>query len=141
MKKEIGSYIDRTYKVVRQDLIHRFKEAGVNITPEQWVILNKLKDRSQYQSDLANDSFKDHPTVSRIINLLEKKQLVTRKQDKADGRRFWISLTETGLAEVKKAEEPVGLSREKGWNNLSEREYNTLIRLLDKIFQNYSDSR
>ena len=46
MKKEIVVYIDRTYKVVRQDLINRFKSANIDITPEQWVILSQLEDKT-----------------------------------------------------------------------------------------------
>ena len=137
--KELGSYIDRTYKVVRQDLINRFKESNVNLTPEQWVILSKLDEVEMYQTNLANLSFKDKPTVSRIIDLLVKKNLVKRRQDKADGRKFWVAITEQGRQVVKQAYPSVEASRELGWTNLSEDEYTTLIDLLDKIFANYTE--
>lgn len=75
MKKEIGVYIDRTYKVVRQDLINRFKKANIDITPEQWVLLNQLEKKTLSQVDLASESFKDKHTVSRIIDLLRKRVL------------------------------------------------------------------
>ena len=139
-KKELGSYIDRTYKVVRQDLINRFKKAGVDLTPEQWVVVSRLKtDGEMYQTDLASRSFRDKPTVSRILDLLVKKDFVERKADKKDGRKFLISLTSRGEEMVKKAYPAVDASRELGWTNLSEKEYETLISLLDKVFLNYSE--
>ena len=136
--KEIGSFIDRTYKVVRQDLINRFKQAGVDITPEQWVILSKIGDQDMYQTDLANMSFRDKPTVSRIVDLLVKKNLVEREQDKTDGRKYHVRITAGGSKVIAQARPAVDASRALGWTDLSEAEYETLIGLLDKVFVNYS---
>ena len=138
-RKELGSYIDRTYKVVRQDLINRFKEANVNLTPEQWVILSKVNTEDMYQTDLANMSFRDKPTVSRIVDLLVKKGLVKRIQDESDGRKFIVTITDSGRGLVNAAYPAVEASRDLGWTNLSEEDYETLIALLDKVFSNYSE--
>ena len=62
-EKEIGVYIDRTY-VVRQDLIAGLKAPNIDITPEQWVILSQLEDKTLTQVELAGKSFKDKYTVS-----------------------------------------------------------------------------
>lgn len=139
MKKEIGVYIDRTYKVVRQDLINRFKKAKVNITPEQWVLLSKLEQGKISQSELANESFKDKHTVSRILDLLTKRAFVTREQDPEDGRRYQVSLTPRGKEELEKARPHVYASREKGWEYLTDDEYSHLRILLDKILSGYID--
>lgn len=138
MKKEIGIYIDRTYKVVRQDLINRFKKAEIDITPEQWVVLSKLEKSTMNQTDLANGSFKDKHTVSRILDLLVKKGFVVREQDPEDGRKYLVSLTTTGKNELDEAKPHVYASRELGWENLSDEEYTQLLLLLDKVFTNYT---
>lgn len=135
---EIGVYIDRTYKVVRQDLINRFLDAGIKITPEQWVILSKLENKELNQTELAGLSFKDHPTVSRILDLLSRKGLVERITDQEDRRRYLVRLTDNGKKIIEKAKPHVYASREKGWDNLSEEEYRQLIALLDKVFTNYT---
>ena len=137
-RKEIGIYIDRTYKVVRQDLIGRFKQADVDITPEQWVILSKLREGKMNQTDLANGSFKDKHTISRILDLLVKKGFVVRENDERDRRKYLIALTSKGEDVIQRAEPLVFESREKGWQNLEEEEYQQLITLLDKVFNNYS---
>tara|TARA_R110000868_G_scaffold408293_7_gene691094 strand:- start:49030 stop:49455 length:426 start_codon:yes stop_codon:yes gene_type:complete len=138
MKKEIGVYIDRTYKVVRQDLINRFKKAKVDITPEQWVLLSKLERATMNQTDLANGSFKDKHTISRILDLLVKKGFVVREKDPEDGRKYLISITNKGNVELEKARPHVYASREQGWENLSEEEYKQLLLLLDKVFTSYT---
>ena len=138
-RKELGLYIDRTYKVVRKDLITRFNESGIDLTPEQWVVVSKLKAEGEmFQTDLANHSFRDKPTVSRIIDLLARKKIVKRTSDKQDGRRFIISLTAEGEDLVKEALPVVEASREQGWTDLSEDEYQLMVKVLDKIFVNYS---
>lgn len=137
--KELGSFIDRTYKVVRQDLINRFKRAEVDITPEQWVILAKLCEHDMYQTELASMSFRDKPTVSRIVDLLVKKNLVERIPDKEDGRKYHVSITSVGERMVERARPVVEESRKLGWTNLTESEYETLIATLDKVFTNYSE--
>jgi len=137
-RKELGLYIDRTYKVVRQDLINRFRSKNIDITPEQWVILSRLHtDGPLHQTDLATKSFRDKPTVSRILDLLVKKRLVERSQDELDARKYQVSLTKVGNQLVESALPEVQESREKGWTNLTEEEYETLVRLLDKVFTNY----
>ncbi len=138
MKKEIGIYIDRTYKVVRQDLINRFNNHGIDITPEQWVVLSKLEKATMNQTDIANGSFKDKHTVSRILDLLVKKGFVVREQDPEDGRKYLVSLTPLGTQELEEAKPHVYASREVGWKNISDEEYAQLLFLLDKIFTSYT---
>lgn len=137
-RKELGLYIDRTYKIVRQDLINRFRAQKLDITPEQWVLLSRLHAEGElYQTELANKSFRDKPTVSRILDLLVKKKLVERSQDKQDARKYLVNLTHSGEDLVNEAIPHVQESREMGWTNLTEDEYQTLVRLLDKVFTNY----
>jgi DNA-binding MarR family transcriptional regulator len=137
---EIGIFIDRTYKVVRQDLINRFKNAAIDLTPEQWVIVSKLHHEGEMsQTELAAESFKDKPTVSRILDLLAKKGYVTRRSDEIDRRKFNIAITPKGEDIIKLATPEVEASRAVGWSNLSQDEYQNLIVTLDKIFANYTN--
>ena len=139
-KPEIGIYIDRTYKVVRQDLINRFKNANIDLTPEQWILLAKLSESgSLSQTELAFMSFKDKPTVSRIIDLLVKKGYVKRTADELDRRKFIIEIKEKGFEIIKEATPIVESSRKVGWNGLSKEEYQLMRQTLDKIFANYTE--
>jgi DNA-binding MarR family transcriptional regulator len=137
MKKEIGIYIDRAYKVVRQDLINRFNQHKIDLTPEQWVLLSMLETEVKNQTDLANGSFRDKHTVSRILDLLTKKGYVRRENDPDDGRRFLIHITARGKEVMEEARPHVYASREKGWQGLTDDEYQELSKLLDKVFFNY----
>ncbi len=135
-----GIYLDRTLKAVRVDLHRRFKEVGVDITPEQWALLSALYQRDgMSQADLAGSSYKDAPTVSRIIDLLDKKQLVERVRLKDDRRSYQIIITEAGKATVEKVLPAVLQSRKKGWAGLSAEDHTQFLRIIDRIFQNFDE--
>lgn len=95
--KNFGAFLDRTLRRIRLDMGRRLMEQGVEITPEQWIILSSLYERNgQSQTELGDDSFKNPPTVSRIIDLLCKKELTERRSDSGDRRRHKIYLTTKG---------------------------------------------
>ena len=73
------------------------KEQGVLITAEQWSILYYLWiEEGRTQQELAALTFRDKPCVSRLIDNLEKLNLVMRVIDKEDKRSNLIFLTKTG---------------------------------------------
>lgn len=135
-----GAYLDRTLKVVRLDMHRRFKEVGIDITPEQWVLLSALYEKDGIsQTELAGNSFKDAPTVSRIIDLLAKKDLVERVRLNEDRRSYQIKITPNGRKTVEKAMPAVVNSRQKGWEGLSEADYHNFLKIINQIFSNFSD--
>lgn len=139
--KNFGEFLDRTVRVVRLDLHKRFKEIGVDITPEQWIILYKLsKKDGQAQSELADGSFKNAPTVSRIIDLLCKKGFTVRKRFGSEKRRKKILLTEKGKESIEKVLPVVIAAREEGWKGLSDEDYQAFIRIINTIFENIQGS-
>ena len=132
-----GQYIDQTFRIVRLDLIKRFKQAGIDITPEQWILLSSLYENDgQSQIDLANGSFKNAPTVSRIIDLLCNKGLTQRERFDGEKRRYKIVLTAKGKKIVERAFPEVVAARKQGWKGLSKEDYGHLRRILKQLFEN-----
>lgn len=138
--KNFGAFLDRTLRRIRLDMGRRLTERGVDITPEQWIILSSLYERDgQSQTELGDDSFKNPPTVSRIIDLLCKKELTERRSDSGDRRRHKIYLTAKGREIVEQALPAIIATREKGWNGLSDEDYVTFLRIINQIFHNFDD--
>ncbi|QQT27095.1 MarR family transcriptional regulator [Sphingobacterium spiritivorum] len=78
-------------------LQQNLKESGINITAEQWSILYNLwQEEGLTQQELANRTFRDKPSVTRLINNLEKLNLVIRVNDRGDRRSNLIYLTKSG---------------------------------------------
>ena len=138
--KDFGPLIDRTLRKIRIYMGRKFKEVGVDITPEQWVILSSLYDNNgQSQTDLSDGSFKNAPTVSRIIDLLCEKGLTERQRFESDRRRYKIFLTPKGKEIVETALPAVIDIRTKGWAGLSEEDYQHFKRIINQIFDNFDD--
>jgi DNA-binding MarR family transcriptional regulator len=78
-------------------MYRRFKRHGVELTPEQWMVLVRLwQNEGVTQSALAERTFRDLPTMSRILSLMEKGGLVERRRDKSDGRARLVYLSDRG---------------------------------------------
>lgn len=131
--------LDRTARRVKQYAKQRFRELGWSITVDQWTVLKQLFDRGELnQRELAELTFKDHPTMTRIIDLLSTKELIIRKAHPDDRRSFKISLTESGQQLVKECLPEVQNIRMKAWENLSESDFKEFKRILDSIYDNLS---
>jgi DNA-binding MarR family transcriptional regulator len=74
-----------------------FKQEGVDITVEQWSVLYHLwKEDGLSQQELCNRSFRDKPSITRLVDNLEKQSLVKRVSSRSDRRMNMIHLTDAG---------------------------------------------
>lgn len=136
-----GYLIDRTAKVIKSDLNRRFRNLKLDITAEQWLLLSKLaKKDGQPQVDLGDQTYKNAPTISRIIDLLVAKGLAERRGDWGDRRKFRIYITKKGREFVDKAYPEVIAARQEGWSKLSEEDYQMFTRVINTVFDNLSKS-
>lgn len=127
---KISTAINRTF-------LRAFASEGIEITTEQWSVLACLwqKDKVTQQA-LCTITSKDKPSMTRLIDKLEKGNLVTRVSDHFDRRINLIHLTKEGLALQFKATEIVKQIAGKTLNNISEEELNNARIVLKKIMVN-----
>lgn len=138
--KNVGTYLDRTLKLVKQHYLRAFRAAGADISTEQWVIIDQLyKENGLSQTDLANGSYKNAPTVSRIIDLLCSKGLTERQRFAGDRRRYKIFLTDAGRKLHEELLPAVLELREQTWQGLSESDWANLKHILGKVMDNFSE--
>jgi DNA-binding MarR family transcriptional regulator len=97
LEEALGYWVARAYLESRTQMYRRFKRHGVDLTPEQWMVLVRLwQNEGMTQSALAERTFRDLPTMSRILTIMERNGLVTRKKDVSDGRARLVYLSDTG---------------------------------------------
>ena len=132
--KAPGFLISRTAMRLKLGLRRVFLEHGHDVTPEQWgVLLCLWREEGLTQSELADRTVKDRTTITRILDLLEKKGLATRRKDASDRRTFRIHLTTAGR---RAREELLPLVRgyaERIFADLLDAEYAALQAILEKI--------
>lgn len=84
---------------INRTVLKAFAQEGLDITTEQWTVLSCLWDKDKIiQQDICDLTQKDKPSVTRLIDNLEKKKLVRRESDPADRRNNLIHLTPRGAA-------------------------------------------
>lgn len=90
-------WVNRLGFLTRKRLSARFRQAGHNISPEEWALLLVLWEKgAQSPSALADVTFKDRTTVTRLIDAMVRKKLVRRTEDKLDRRRSAVELSQSG---------------------------------------------
>ena len=80
---------------VARRLQKNFKQANIDITIEQWSVLYHLwKEDGISQQELCLRTFRDKPSITRLVDNLEKLKMVKRVASKQDRRINLIYLTE-----------------------------------------------
>ena len=94
-KGELYSFITGiTSTAIARRLQKKFNTAGLNITIEQWSVLYHLwKKEGISQQELCNATFRDKPSITRLVDNLEKAGLVKRVAAENDRRINRIYLT------------------------------------------------
>ncbi|MCA1055462.1 MarR family transcriptional regulator [Rossellomorea aquimaris] len=134
--ESIGLFTSNTVKNIIRFLSINLK--GFDITPEQWTVLKRLSENDGInQKELAVKSEKDQPTVTRILDILERKELISKQKNAEDRRSFLLFITEKGTA----LKEELSPFIEEIWENrilsgISEEELDTYRHVLIKMNEN-----
>ncbi len=92
---ELYSFITgKASTALARRLQKNFKQAGIEITIEQWSVLYHLwKQDGLSQQQLCDATFRDKPSITRLVDNLEKQGLVKRMANKNDRRVNRICIT------------------------------------------------
>lgn len=86
-------WVNRLGFLVRKELAQAFREAGHDVSAEEWAVLLVLWSRgAQTPSHLANMTIRDRTTITRLVDGMVAKKLAQRREDPADRRRSLIGL-------------------------------------------------
>jgi len=96
---ELYSFVTgKASTAIARRLQKKFNNAGLNLTIEQWSVLYHLwKQEGMSQQELCNATFRDKPSITRLVDNLEKLDLVKRVASENDRRINRIYLTKQAL--------------------------------------------
>ena len=131
-----GFTLERTVKLMKLSFSRiLLMHPETDITVDQWVVINMLyKHNALSQQELGELCFKDAPTITRMIDLLVSKKLVSRTHDINDRRRFIIKLTDEGMSIYHYIFPLVREFRAEAYDGLSNEDLAHLDRTLNRIF-------
>ena len=133
----IGFWIHRVYQASRNEMFRAFRAVGEEVTPEQWAVLIRLwESDGPTQGELSEATFRDAPTMSRIVGGMEARGLLERRADDGDGRVRRIHLTRAGRGLQKKLVPIVRRFVERMVDGIDEPDLLVARKALQKMFAN-----
>ncbi len=129
--------LEQTIKVYRQYAQKQIKEADIDITIDQWLLLNTIQENKDFsQHEIAEKIFKDIASVTRIIELLVKKGYIERKFHQTDRRRFELLITNKGQETIEKVKPIVLKYRKQALQGIKVSDIEVIKNKLLIIFNN-----
>jgi DNA-binding MarR family transcriptional regulator len=133
-----GFLIEKTGRKIKQELQKEINRLNFDITVDQWVLLFELYQfGSMVQVELAERTYKDAPTITRILELLLHKSLIIKHPSSEDRRKFIIDLSASGRKLVEEMHPHIEVFRKQGWRGLSQEDWGHLQRICDVVFRNF----
>ena len=114
-----------------------FRENGLDITIEQWSVLYHLwKEDGLSQQDLCNRTYRDKPSITRLIDNLEKLKLVKRTASKDDKRKNLIHLTDSAKDLQPQTIDLANQTMDEALVGITKDEIETVKQVLQKVYDN-----
>jgi DNA-binding MarR family transcriptional regulator len=140
LKQKIGMRLARIGTLSKVYAAQTFTKKGIELTPEQLSVLLTIKDNDGiYQRQLATLTLKDRPNITRLVTILEEGGYIT-SQVVTDGRQVKkLFITPKGIELCKTTLPTVISTWEESVKGLSEKETETLLKIIDKIESNLKE--
>ncbi len=130
----------RTSDVMTQLLTDLLKPSGLSLT--QYNVLRILRGAAGKGAccrEIGERMVTRDPDVTRLIDRLEKRDLLVRTRDKEDRRVVTIQLTPAGLALVNQLDEPIERWNRTLTRNISSEDTKILVELLERFREGIED--
>ena len=122
---------------INRTLLRAFSRENIDISTEQWTVMACLWNQDKItQQALCDLTAKDKPSMTRLIDKLEKRNFVVRVSDPADRRINLIHLTQAGNDLQKRSSAIVQQVAEKTLADISDDELDRARQILKKIMKN-----
>jgi DNA-binding MarR family transcriptional regulator len=129
--------IEKAIKEYRKLAQKNISKVVKDITVDQGLVLIILSENQNIaQNELANLVFKDNASITRIIELMVKKEYITRTIHAEDRRKFNLEITEKGLKTLELIQPVIKTNRQTALEGLSMQEIDLLDKTLNKIITN-----
>ncbi|MDO5436762.1 MAG: MarR family transcriptional regulator [bacterium] len=117
--------------------LQMFRKNNFEITPEQYIILAVLVENGElYQRQIGEICYKDRPNVTRLLNILEEKELIKRVSDVNKRQIFKIQITDKGRQIHSKIRPHMINLHNKGVLGIQKEELEDCLKVLVKMVEN-----
>ena len=137
LKDVILFQIEQASKASKQYSQREFDALKLDLTVEQWVLIMIVSENPNLtQRELADKSRRDPASITRTLDLLEKKGRIMRNVDPLNRRTYIISMTEAGKGFIKTNANLIAQHREQSVANFTEEDLAKFSGYLQRIIGN-----
>ena len=136
----LGMLIGQVHRLSTKRFVQNSHTHGLEISLDQWLVLGPVwKNDGISQKDISEYCGKDKTSVTKIIDTLEKKNLVVRVTDQLDHRVKRVVLSQKGRELFLSAIPVMAQTRDELRSGISDKEIEALKSILNKIYKNLND--
>lgn len=129
--------IEKAIKEYRKFAHKNIKKVAEDITVDQGLVLIILDQNPAYsQKEIAQLIFKDLASMTRMIDLMVKKEYLSRSINKIDRRRFDLGISAKGKKTIKKLIPTITHNRRTALEGLTAKDITHLYSSLNRIIAN-----
>ena len=122
---------------VARRLQKNYRQAGLEITIEQWSVLYHLwKEDGLSQQELGIRTFRDKASITRLIDNLERLSLVTRVASKEDRRINLVYLTDAAKPLQQLTYELANQTMNEALQNITKEEIEIVKNVFQRVYDN-----
>ncbi|CAM1333548.1 MarR family winged helix-turn-helix transcriptional regulator [Tenacibaculum aestuariivivum] len=133
----LAPWLGKTAKKIDNHIQDLFFEKNINLTKIQFIVLKTLKDKNGVaQQELAFLTGRDKTSLTRLVNTMQKKKLVTRIPSESDKRINNIHLTKIGTQLFEETFPIMKNFAKCLQKNISEEEIEQTINVIKKVQEN-----
>ncbi len=143
-RKEIGLAFAVTSgnisHAINRLISRKLKADGIDMTPEQWLVLTclwtEVEGDHPTQNMIAQATYKDRPSITRLLRNLERQELIYRVSKENDKRANYVILTEKGKALEEKVKTATQKVLESIFYGFTKEEVDGIFKHLNRICEN-----
>ena len=135
LDKSLGFTVSRTARSIKRALDAKLAE--YNLTASQYVVMSRLfEEEGIKHNELGVRLNMDNPTITGIVDRMERDGLLQRRRDKSDRRVVRLYLTDVGKELIQEIEHFARETDEEAWSGISATQRKETLKNLDIIWKN-----
>ena len=133
----LGMLIGQVHRLSTKKFVQNSHNSGLDISMDQWIVLGPIWENDGLShKEISEYCLKDKTSVTKIIDILEKKNLVVRVSDQLDHRVKRVVLSNKGKELFLQAIPIMELTRDQLREGITEQDIESLRSVLTKIYNN-----
>ena len=138
----MGMLINSAHRAMTKRFVQNAMKSGLDISLDQWMVLGPIWQlESASQKELGEITLKDKTSITRLVDVLEKKNLVVRVEDQIDHRIKRVILTNAGKQLFFDVLPIMEKTREEVRKDISDQDIETFKKVLSSIIVNLEDEK